>query len=427
MITFAVSSRFVEDQPRKRPAAGNWQINPGWSKRIKPNAKLVSGKSFRVGSITGRSEVSRKRTRAEKKARALSGKKDVLRILGQHLLYPIPTRGGGGGGTAWPPTPQVHVLNFLTINELIFKTKKYFSTTSAHPWLPNQHLKLTHVFENISRQFSCKSSPELDVFLAISMKSVPNVVCCGILGLIFRLMAYWWQFSFRTLFLCFNDLKGEVRRKMNFTYVLGFVVLRDVVKVFPVSSSSFARKTTGRNRARSHSGAWRGLKTKWDLKLSLLQLSPTYLIRYLFILVGTTTPKLKLDAFRLWQLRSLNFQWFSDSSEIRWRVRGARETPAPRDSLNFRRASLLSINEFESGTFTIVLYSTSSFTYLSVIYGANFKKPSSWHQEWCHSTSFLKTIRRSYFCWLSTEGNRLLIFEWGFPVEIWILWTSLKR
>ena len=56
---------------------------------------------------------------------------------------------------------------------------------------------------------------------------------------------------------------------MNFTHVLGFVVLRNVVKVFPVSSSSFARKTTGRNRARSHSGAWCGLKTKWDLKLSL--------------------------------------------------------------------------------------------------------------------------------------------------------------
>ena len=40
-------------------------------------------------------------------------------------------------------------------------------------------------------------------------------------------------------------IKGEVRRKMNFTYVLGFVVLRDVVKDFPVNSSSFARKTTG--------------------------------------------------------------------------------------------------------------------------------------------------------------------------------------
>ena len=42
---------------------------------------------------------------------------------------------------------------------------------------------------------------------------------------------------------------------MNFTYVLGLVVLRGVGKVFPFSSS-FARKTTGRNRARSHSGAW---------------------------------------------------------------------------------------------------------------------------------------------------------------------------
>ena len=54
---------------------------------------------------------------------------------------------------------------------------------------------------------------------------------------------------------CFIELKGEVRRKMNFTYMLGFVVLRDVVKVFQVSSSSFVRKTTGRNQARSHSGA----------------------------------------------------------------------------------------------------------------------------------------------------------------------------
>ena len=81
--------------------------------------------------------------------------------------------------------------------------------------------------------------------------------------------------------LCDVGVKGEVRRKMKIIYVLGFVVLRDVVKVFPVSSSSSARKTTGKNRARSHSGAWRGLKTKWDLKLSLP--SPTYLIRYLFI------------------------------------------------------------------------------------------------------------------------------------------------
>ena len=43
-------------------------------------------------------------------------------------------------------------------------------------------------------------------FFAISMKSVPNVVCCGNLGLIFRLMASWWQFSFCTL-SCFNNHK----------------------------------------------------------------------------------------------------------------------------------------------------------------------------------------------------------------------------
>ena len=53
-------------------------------------------------------------------------------------------------------------------------------------------------------------------------------------------------------------------------------------------------------------------------------------------------------------------------------MRGAREAPVPRDSLNFRRASLLSRNEFESGTLTIVFHATSSFTYVSVIYGADF-------------------------------------------------------
>ena len=86
---------------------------------------------------------------------------------------------------------------------------------------------------------------------------------------------------FREKYFVLSYLKGEGRRKMNFTYVLGFVMLRNMVKVLPVSSSSFARKMTGRNRARTHSGACRGLKTKWDLKLSLP--SPTYLLRYMFI------------------------------------------------------------------------------------------------------------------------------------------------
>ena len=153
---------------------------------------------------------------------------------------------------------------------------------------------------------------------------------------------------------------------MNFTYVLGFVVLRDVVKIFLVSSSSFARKTTGRNRARSHSGEWRGLKTKWDLKLSLP--SPTYLIRYLFIYVGTTTPKLKLDAFQLWLPRSLNFQSSSDPSEIRWRVRGA----SPE-----RLAELpTGVSPLQKRIWKWDFYHCSSCNFLfhicSVIYGANF-------------------------------------------------------
>ena len=46
--------------------------------------------------------------------------------------------------------------------------------------------------------------------------------------------------------------------------------------------------------------------------------------------------------------------------------------PAPGDFLNFQRTSLLSRNEFENGTFTIVLHATFSFTYVSVIYGAYF-------------------------------------------------------
>ena len=44
-------------------------------------------------------------------------------------------------------------------------------------------------------------------------------------------------------------------------------MLRDVVKVFPVSSSSFARKMTGGNRARSqsHCAKWAAKPTHFDL------------------------------------------------------------------------------------------------------------------------------------------------------------------
>ena len=73
-------------------------------------------------------------------------------------------------------------------------------------------------------------------------------------------------------------------------------------------------------------------------------------------------------------------------------MRGAREAPAPRDSLNFRRASLLSRNEFECGTFTIVFHATSSFTYVSVIYGANFPFKSIFQWRERQSESFSERI-----------------------------------
>ena len=98
----------------------------------------------------------------------------------------------------------------------------------------------------------CKES---DPICSVPTTTSPNL--CPVDGVVHR------NIGSDSLYIFFVSLlvnkilyiKGEVRRKMNFTYVLGFVVLRDVVKVFPASSSSFARKTTGRNRARSHSGA----------------------------------------------------------------------------------------------------------------------------------------------------------------------------
>ena len=49
-------------------------------------------------------------------------------------------------------------------------------------------------------------------------------------------------------------LRGSSEENELHTYV-GVCGIEERGKVFPVSSSSFARKTTGRNRARSHLGA----------------------------------------------------------------------------------------------------------------------------------------------------------------------------
>ena len=82
----------------------------------------------------------------------------------------------------------------------------------------------------------------------------------------------------------------------------------------------------------------------------------------------------QVDAFQLWQLRSLNFQSFSDPSEICWRVRGA--SPDRLAELSTGVSPLQ--KRIESGTFTIVLHATSSFTYVSIIYGANFPFNKFW-------------------------------------------------
>ena len=95
-----------------------------------------------------------------------------------------------------------------------------------------------------------------------------------------------------------------------------------------------------------------------------------------------------------------------------WRQEGARKAPVPRDSLNFRRSSLLSRNEFESGTFTIVLHATSSFTYVSVIYGANlpFKLSRIFFQTTCKQFSS-ETHRSIIDCIVAVKLFRKRAFE----------------
>ena len=74
------------------------------------------------------------------------------------------------------------------------------------------------------------------------------------------------------------------------------MVLKDVVKVFPVSSSSFARKATGGGGGEEHE-VTRGM-TRPEDEMGSQIVFPEFDIFHP-ILVGTTTTKLKLDAFQL--------------------------------------------------------------------------------------------------------------------------------
>ena len=125
-----------------------------------------------------------------------------------------------GGHIVPPPPPPRYTFSNISrtplatdlklsdvLNEQIFQTKNYFSTASAHPWLTLKHPKLMNVFEkHISAVFMRKFTRTRRFFFAISMKSVPNAVCCGNLGLTFRLIASWWHISFFTLFRASSTL-----------------------------------------------------------------------------------------------------------------------------------------------------------------------------------------------------------------------------
>ena len=129
-------------------------------------------------------------------------------------LNPIPT---GGGGDICPPPPTRHTSSNISrtpcaadlkfsnnLNELIFKTKITFqlrlSTLGYHSKVQSWLMFLDNTFNTFNTfAVSCKRLPNSE-FIAISIKSVRNRVCCGNFGLIFGMMASWWQFSFRTLF-----------------------------------------------------------------------------------------------------------------------------------------------------------------------------------------------------------------------------------
>ena len=166
--------------------------------------------------------------------------------------------------------------------------------------------------------------------------------------------------------LCFSpgpkwmDYRGSLE-EMNFTYVSGLVVLRNVVKVFLVSSSSFARKTTGRNRSRSHLGALTRPKDEMGSQIVSSESDVSHpILVYLsqnnnsraqarsFPALTAPEPEIPVIFGSKWDLLT-----------NAWRQEGTRpgrlaELPTGVSPLQKRI--------FESGTFTIVLHATSSFT-----------------------------------------------------------------
>ena len=105
------------------------------------------------------------------------------------------------------------------------RTKIYFQppppTLSYH-----SNVQIWRMFlKNTFRQFSCKGHQNSTFFFAISLEGVPNVVCCGNFGLIFRLMASWWQFSYRILFCASTSLNWAILSPWHQEWVIRFAFL----------------------------------------------------------------------------------------------------------------------------------------------------------------------------------------------------------
>ena len=127
---------------------------------------------------------------------------------------------------SWPGgahcAPQVHFLKYLR-NALSYgletfwqfkwtklKNKNLFFNRLCPPLVTIATFKVDACFWKAHFGSFHANAYQNSMFFAISIKTGRNVVCCENLGFIFRKMASWWQFSFRTLFRASTTLKWTI-------------------------------------------------------------------------------------------------------------------------------------------------------------------------------------------------------------------------
>ena len=138
-----------------------------------------------------------------------------------------------------------------------------------------------------------------------------------------------------------------------------------------LSSFSFARKTTGRNRARSHSGEWRGLQTKWDLKYCRFRIrhisSDTCLSKSEQQLPSSSSRLSSSDSSGAWISRQFRIQVRSADECV---APGRRQPQKTRWTFDGRLSS--PGTNLKVGLLPLFFLQHLLSHYVSVIYGANF-------------------------------------------------------